>query len=74
MSDLPREWHGGFLAPGTPSDHFYDDPCPNCGVESVKGDDCSSCGEYVPTDEDYMYEAADARYDMLKEEGWTRDN
>lgn len=52
------------------SDPYFNPPtCPNCGEETVSGEDCESCGEYVPTFEDYEDEAADQKYDQMKDDG-----
>lgn len=60
MTDLPREWHGGTLAPGTARDHFFDNdlscecahgPAQHASDGSCEVEDCN-CPMYEPAYED----------------------
>jgi hypothetical protein len=57
--------------PGVSASHpiFNPPTCDKCGEVAEPGEDCSGCGEYVPTDEDAADAAFDAAYDRARDRG-----
>jgi hypothetical protein len=60
----------GNLPPGVTEAHPYFNPplCPSCSEEAVEGEDCPTCGKYVPAPEEIEEEAAERAADAARDE------
>jgi len=56
--------------PGVTSAHAYFNPplCPGCGNEATEGDECRTCGDYVPDPSDYDDIRGDEEFERLRDE------
>jgi predicted amidophosphoribosyltransferase len=60
----------GNLPPGLTEAHIYFNPplCPHCREAATEGEDCPTCGKYVPDPQEVEDEAAEREADAVRDE------